>query len=386
MDIKELYNDYIADTYVRFPVVLDHGSGALFWDEAGKKYIDLGAGIAVNCFGCCDPEWIAAVEAQLHKLQHSSNLYYTIPQAKLAEMLCTRTGMKKIFFGNSGAEANECAIKCARKYSSDKYGPNRFEIVTLRNSFHGRTLATLAATGQDSFHVSFGPFPEGFRYVPANDLDALKKALESGTVCAVMMEMVQGEGGVIALDKDYVQRAAALCAEHDALLVIDEVQTGNGRTGTLYAFEQFGITPDIVTTAKGLAGGLPFGCAMMGEKVKDTLTPGSHGSTFGANPVCAAGALSVLSRIDSRFLSDVRRKGEFIRSELTGAEGVKSVSGLGMMVGVETVRPAKEVADRCLERGVLVLTAKTRVRLVPPLNIDDALLAEGLRILKDVVR
>ena len=386
MDCMELGNTYLANTYARFPVVLDHGSGALLYGEDGKKYIDLGAGIAVNSFGCCDPGWVSAVEAQLHRLAHTSNLYHTAPPAKLAQMLCERTGMKKVFFCNSGAEANECAIKCARKYSSDRYGPDRFEVVSLRNSFHGRTLATLTATGQDALHVSFGPFPEGFRYVPANDAGALEEALDSGSVCAVMMELVQGEGGVIPLEKDYVQRAAALCEEHDALLIIDEVQTGNGRTGTLYAFEQYGVKPDIVTTAKGLAGGLPFGCAMMGEKVKNTFTPGSHGSTFGGNPVCAAGAVYILSHIDGALLAGVRRRGDFIRDELTGAEGVKSVSGLGLMIGVETLRPAKEVADRCLQNGVLVLTAKTRVRLLPPLNIDEGLLAEGIRILKEAAR
>lgn len=384
MDIIELDKEYVANTYTRSPFVASVGSGAIITDENGKEFIDLGSGIGVNAFGACDGEWIKAVETQLHKLQHISNLYYTEPQAQLAKLLCEKTGMKKVFFGNSGAEANECAIKCARKYSSDKYGAGRSTIVTLTNSFHGRTLATLSATGQDNMHVHFAPFLDCFKYAPVNDFEALAAMCDS-TVCAVMLEIVQGEGGVIALDKDYVTAAAKLCAEKDILLIVDEVQTGNGRTGSLYAYMQYGIMPDIVTTAKGLAGGLPLGCAMLGEKVKDTLTAGTHGSTFGGNPICAASALSILSRLDETLFTEVCRKGEYIRSELTGAKGVKSVTGLGLMVGIEADKDAKAIAAECLQQGVIVLTAKTKVRLLPPLNIKQEELIKAIQILKGVI-
>ncbi|MGI5986324.1 MAG: aminotransferase class III-fold pyridoxal phosphate-dependent enzyme, partial [Oscillospiraceae bacterium] len=318
MDIKQLDNTYIANTYSRASFVAMSGKGALVRDEDGKEYIDLGSGIAVNSFGICDDEWTHAVEEQLHKIQHISNLYYTEPQARLAQMLCERTDMKKVFFGNSGAEANECAIKCARKYSSDKYGARRSTIITLIDSFHGRTMAALSATGQESMHVHFGPFLEGFKYAPANNFAALE-ALCDGTVCAVMLELVQGESGVNPLDKAYVDKVAALCAERDILLIVDEVQTGNGRTGSLYAYMQYGIKPDIVSTAKGLAGGLPLGCTMLGEKVENTLSAGTHGSTFGGNPICAAGAISIISRIDDALLEEVKKKGEYIKSELEKA-------------------------------------------------------------------
>ncbi|NLH00637.1 MAG: aspartate aminotransferase family protein [Clostridiales bacterium] len=384
MDTKQLDNTYIANTYSRFPLVAVSGQGAVITDENGKEYIDLGSGIAVNSFGICDDEWISAVETQLRKIQHISNLYYTEPQAALAKLLCEKTGMKKVFFANSGAEANECAIKCARKYSSDKYGSGRSTIITLTNSFHGRTMATLSATGQDSMHIHFGPFLDGFNYAPANEFPAFE-ALCDETVCAVMLELVQGEGGVNPLDKEYVSAIAKLCSERDILLIIDEVQTGNGRTGTLYAYMQYVIRPDIVTTAKGLAGGLPMGCAMLGEKVQDTLTAGTHGSTFGGNPICAAGALSILSRIDDKLLSDVRKKGEYIKNELEGAPGVKSVSGLGLMLGIETEKDAKETALQCLEQGVIVLTAKNKVRLLPPLNIKQDELKKAIQILKGVI-
>ena len=384
MDIIDLDKTYVANTYARSPFVALNGNGAVITDENGREFIDLGSGIGVNCFGACDSEWINAVEAQLHKLQHISNLYYTEPQALLAKLLCEKTGVKKVFFGNSGAEANECAIKCARKYSSDKYGAGRSTIVTLINSFHGRTLATLSATGQDSMHVHFAPFPEGYKYAPANDFETLE-AMCDGSVCALMLEMVQGEGGVIPLDKDYVAKAAKLCAERDILLIVDEVQTGNGRTGSLYAYMQYAVTPDIVTTAKGLGGGLPLGCAMLGEKVKDTLTAGTHGSTFGGNPICAAGALSILSRLDDALMAEVSKKGEYIRAELEGAKGVKSVTGLGLMIGIETEKDAKAIAAECLEQGVIVLTAKTKVRLLPPLNIKQEELEKAIRILKGVI-
>ena len=384
MDIIELDKTYLANTYARAPLVASLGKGAQICDNGGKEYIDLGSGIGVNAFGACDDEWIKAVEAQLHRLSHLSNLYYTEPQVELAQLLCEKTGMKKVFFGNSGAEANECAIKCARKYSHDKYGEGRSTIITLTNSFHGRTMATLSATGQDAMHVHFGPFLEGFINAPSNDFPALE-ALCDDTVCALMLELIQGEGGVIPLDKAYVASVAKFCAERDLLLIIDEVQTGNGRTGSLYAYMQYDVLPDIVTTAKGLAGGLPMGCAMLGEKVENTLSAGTHGSTFGGNPICAAGALSIISRLDEKLFSEVRKKGEYIQSELEGAVGVKSVTGLGLMLGIETERDAKEIAQECLEKGVIVLTAKSKLRLLPPLNIKQEELEKAIQILKGVI-
>ncbi len=384
MDVKELDKAYIANTYARAPLVAASGKGALVLDENGKQYIDLGSGIAVDSFGVCDEEWIAAVSRQLHKLQHISNLYYTKPQVELAQMLCERTGMKKVFFGNSGAEANECAIKCARKYSSDKYGGGRNKIITLEGSFHGRTMATLSATGQEAMHVHFGPFLDGFVHTPPDDFTALCAACDD-SVCALMLELVQGEGGVRPLDKQYVSAAAKLCSERDILLIVDEVQTGNGRTGSLYAFTQYGITPDIVTTAKGLGGGLPLGACMMGEKVKDTLCAGTHGSTFGGNPICSAGAVSILERLDEELFSQVRAKSEFIFSALEGASGVKSVSGMGLMIGIECQKPAKDVVYECLSQGVIVLTAKSKVRLLPPLNIEMNELEKAIKILKGVL-
>ena len=385
MKIREMDSTYIAHTYGRANLLAQQGSGATVYDETGKKYIDLGSGIGVNAFGVADPVWVAAVTEQLGKMQHLSNLYYTEPQAKLAQLLCEKTGMKKVFFGNSGAEANECVIKCARKYSHDKYGDGRATVVTLINSFHGRTMATLTATGQDAMHVHFGPFLPGVKYVPANDFAAMEEALADKSVCAVLMEMVQGEGGVIALDKDYVQKTAALCAEKDILFAVDEVQTGNGRCGSLYAWMQFGVTPDLFSTAKGLGGGLPLGACLMGEKCADTLVAGTHGSTFGGNPVCCAGAISVLERLDADMLAAVQAKGENIRAALNGAKGVLGVSGLGMMVGIAVEKPAKEIVAACLEQGVIALTAHEKVRLLPPLNITDAELDEALEILKGVL-
>lgn len=384
MDIKELDKKYIANTYRRSPLFAKRGHGAAVFDEDGREYLDMGSGIAVNTFGLCDSQWIDAVTEQINSLAHLSNLYYTEPQIKLAEMLCQKTGMERVFFGNSGAEANECAIKCARKYSSDKYGDSRYKIVTLVNSFHGRTLATLSATGQEAMHVHFGPFLEGFVNVPANDFDALEAACRDD-VCAVMMELIQGEGGVNVLDKGYVAAAARLCAEKDILLIIDEVQTGNGRTGSLYAYNQFGIKPDIVTTAKGLGGGLPLGSCMLGSKVKDTLGPGTHGSTFGGNPVCCAGALSILSRLDDGLFAEVTRKGEKLKELLLDIPGVKSVSGLGLMLGLELEKSAAETAAKCLEQGLIVLTAHEKLRLLPPLNITDEQLEKAAEILKGVL-
>lgn len=386
MSITKLDNEFVASTYGRFPLELREGMGAVAYDTEGKEYIDMGTGIAVNTFGFSDAEWVIAVTEQLTRLQHTSNLYYTEPCAKLAELLCKRTGMKKVFFGNSGAEANECAIKTARRYSFQKYGEGRSTIVTLKNSFHGRTITTLAATGQDSFHTEFGPFTEGFCYADANDIESVITLAKENNVCAVMMELVQGEGGVMKLDESFVKEVADFCNENDILLIIDEVQTGNGRTGSLYAYQQFGITPDIVSTAKGLGGGLPIGACLLGEKVKDTLTPGSHGSTFGGNPVVCAGAYNIISRIDDELLANVKKQSEYIFTELSSAEGIKSVSGMGLMIGLETEKDAKEVVKKCREMGVLVLTAKQKVRLLPPLNIDDETLEKAVMIIKEAVK
>lgn len=384
MNTKELDNQYVAHAYGRFDVALTKGQGSTLYDEDGKKYIDFGSGIGVTAFGINDPVWTKAVEEQLHRVQHTSNLYYTAPCAKLAQLLCEKSGMKKVFFGNSGAEANEGAIKFARKYSFDKYGAGRSTIITLVNSFHGRTITTLAATGQDSFHTVFDPFTPGFKYCPANDIEALQAAA-TDDVCAVLFECVQGEGGVNNLSQTFVNAIAKLAKEKDILIAVDEVQTGNGRTGTYFAYQQYGITPDIVTTAKGLGGGLPIGAVLFGEKLQDTMTPGSHGSTFGGNPVVAAGACSIVERIDDDFLSEVQRKSEKIRTALAKVNGVQSISGMGLMLGIETDKPAGEVAKACLANGLLILTAKTKLRLLPALNISDAELDEGLEILKGVL-
>ena len=384
MNIKELDNEYVAHSYGRFDVVLKEGKGSTLYDENGKKYIDFGSGIGVTAFGIGDEEWKKAVTEQLDKLQHVSNLYYTSPCARLAQLLCEKSGMKKVFFGNSGAEANEGAIKFARKYSFDKYGEGRNTIITLVNSFHGRTITTLAATGQDSFHTTFGPFTQGFKYCPANDIDALNK-MATDDVCAVMFECVQGEGGVNNLDYDFVKAIEKLGREKDILVVVDEVQTGNGRTGKYFAYQNFDIMPDIVSTAKGMAGGLPMGAVLFGDKVKDVVTAGSHGSTFGGNPICAAGACSIVERIDDEFLDEVYEKSEYIKNYLMSINGVQSVSGMGLMLGVEIEKDAKAVANECLANGLLVLTAKTKIRLLPALNISKAELDEGLNILKEVI-
>ena len=384
MNTKELDNEYIAHTYGRFDVVLKNGKGSTLYDENGKKYIDFGSGIGVTAFGIGDEEWKNAVEEQLDKLQHVSNLYYTAPCAELAKLLCKKSGMKKVFFANSGAEANEGAIKFARKYSFDKYGEGRSTIITLENSFHGRTITTLAATGQDSFHTVFGPFTLGFKYCPANDIDTLNK-MATDDVCAIMFECVQGEGGINNLDDAFVKAIEKICNDKDILMVVDEVQTGNGRTGKYFAYQNFDVTPDIVSTAKGMAGGLPMGAVLFGEKVKDTATAGSHGSTFGGNPICAAGACSIVSRIDDAFLEEVNRKSEYIKSYLSKVKGVKSISGMGLMLGIETNKNAKDAANECLKKGLLVLTAKNKIRLLPALNISQAELDEGLKILKEVI-
>lgn len=385
MDIFSQDKEYIANTYGRLPVEFVSGKGSVLRDSEGKEYIDLGSGIAVNIFGIADDEWVSAVTSQLTKLQHTSNYYYTEPQADLAKQICERTNMKKVFFGNSGAEANECAIKTARKYGNKVLGFENPVIITLKNSFHGRTVTTLTATGQDVFHKDFGPFTPGFVYAEANNREELLHLSEENDCCAVMMELIQGEGGVMALDKDYVEYARELCTEKNMLLVIDEVQTGNGRSGCLYSFMNYGIQPDIFTTAKGLGGGLPIGVAVLGEKVKYILTAGDHGSTFGGNPVCAAGALNVFGRIDDELLKSVKEKSEYIISELKDLDGVEGISGMGLMLGIKTKKDAKAILKECLNRGVLVLTAKDKVRLLPALNIPMAELKKGIEILKEVI-
>ena len=385
MDIFSQDKEYIANTYGRLPVEFVSGKGSVLRDSEGKEYIDLGSGIAVNIFGIADDEWVSAVTSQLTKLQHTSNYYYTEPQADLAKQICERTNMKKVFFGNSGAEANECAIKTARKYGNKVLGFERPVIITLKNSFHGRTVTTLTATGQDVFHKDFGPFTPGFVYAEANNREELLRLSEENDCCAVMMELIQGEGGVMALDKDYVEYARELCTEKNMLLIIDEVQTGNGRSGCLYSFMNYGIQPDIFTTAKGLGGGLPIGAAVLGEKVKDILTAGDHGSTFGGNPICAAGALNVFGRIDDELLTSVKEKSEYIISELKDLDGVDGISGMGLMLGIKTKKDAKAILKECLNRGVLVLTAKDKVRLLPALNIPMAELKKGIEILKEVI-
>lgn len=386
MNIQEKDQKYIANTYARFPLTLVKGKGSLVWDEDGKEYIDLSTGIAVNTFGIADDEWLDAVTAQLHAIPHTSNLYYTEPDAKLAELLCEKTGMKKVFFSNSGAEANECAIKAARKYAADKYGAKRNVIVTLKGSFHGRTITTLAATGQDTFHNDFLPLTEGFAYASPNDMSELKAIVKENDCAAVMFEIVQGEGGVNPLDKEYVKAVADLAKENDMLLICDEVQCGNGRSGELYAYMNYGITPDVVTTAKGLAGGLPLGATLLGEKVAGVFTPGTHGSTFGGNPVCCAGALSILSRIDRNVLDGVKARSEMVFSKLDGADGVVSITGMGLMLGIQTQKPADEVVAKCRENGVLVIKAKSKVRLLPALNIPLDELEQALDVLADACK
>ena len=382
MNIKQLDEEYIAHTYARFPIQIASGKGALAVDENGKEYIDLGAGIAVNTFGYADEAWIRAVTEQLAKCQHTSNLYYSEPCAKLAELLCRRTGMKKVFFGNSGAEANECAIKAARKYAADKKGKDTYTIITLKNSFHGRTITTLAATGQDVFHKDFTPLTEGFVYAEPNDLDSVRELVKAHKTAAILFEAVQGEGGVMPLEKKFVTGLAEIAADNDILLMADEVQTGNGRTGKLYAYMNYGVTPDVVTTAKGLGGGLPIGACLLGEKVKDTLTQGSHGSTFGGNPAVCAGAYNILSRIDDTLMDEVREKSAYVFDALRGTPGIRSVTGMGLMIGILPEKPAGEVIDLCREDGVLVIKAKDRVRLLPPLNIPKELLEKAVAVIK----
>ena len=386
MSFMNMDQAYVANTYKRFPVEIVSGKGSRVVDVNGKSYVDMGSGIGVTAFGFGDEAWTAAVTEQLGKVQHTSNLYYTEPCAKLAKLLCERTGMKKVFFANSGAEANECAIKVARKYSAMKKGADCYTIVTLINSFHGRTLTTLAATGQDHFHKDFQPLTPGFVHVPANDIDALKAAVAENKVAGIMMEVIQGEGGVNALDQIYLMEADKLCKENDIPFIIDEVQTGNGRTGKLYGYMNFKISPDIVSTAKGLGGGLPIGACMMNEKMENVLTFGDHGSTYGGNPVCCAGALSVIERLDDAFLGKVKRRSGYVMASLYGAPGIEGVSGMGLMIGIKTTAPAGEVVKRCMEKGVLCLTAKDKVRLLPALNIPMDDLEYAVETIKEICK
>ena len=385
MNTKELDNKYIAHSYGRFDVCIVSGKGSTLFDESGKKYIDFGSGIGVTAFGACDDEWTKAVTEQLSKIQHTSNLYYTEPCAELAEILCEKTNMCNVFFGNSGAEANEGAIKFARKYSFDKYGEGRSTIITLIDSFHGRTITTLSATGQECFHTTFAPFTPGFKYCPANDIECLNKMI-TDDVCAIMFECIQGEGGVNNLSNEFVKEIEKIANEKDILMIVDEVQTGNGRTGKYFAYQNFDITPDIVTTAKGLGGGLPIGAVLFGEKLKNTVTPGSHGSTFGGNPIASAGAISIVKRIDDDFLLAVSEKSKYIKNEIAKWKNVENISGMGLMLGILTNKDAGEIAKESLEKGLLILTAhKNKVRLLPALNISFAELNEGLDILKEVI-
>ena len=384
MNTFELDKEYIAGTYGRFPVEIVGGQGSILYGGDGKEYIDMGSGIAVNTFGACDSVWADAIKEQIGKIQHTSNLYYTVPCARLAEMLCLRTGMKKVFFSNSGAESNECAIKVARAYAEKKKGKGHHTVITLKNSFHGRTLTTLAATGQDKFHADFLPLTDGFVHAEANDIESVKALAEKYDCAAVMIEVIQGEGGINVLTENFVKELRAYTEEKDMLLIVDEVQTGNGRTGKLYGYMNYGITPDVFSTAKGLGGGLPIGATLLGEKVKDIFTPGSHGSTFGGNPVCCAAALSVISRLDDAFLAEVCEKSEFIRRSLENADGVASVTGLGLMIGIEpSKRKTPEIIASLIEHGVLVLSAKDKIRLLPPLNIPFSVLEKAIEIIKE---
>ena len=381
-ELKQAATDAFMPTYARFDAAIESGHGATLRDVNGHEYIDFTSGIGVNALGYAHPGWVSAVSAQAARLQHVSNLYYTAPQTALASALCARSGFARVFFANSGAEANECAIKLARKYSFDKYGEGRGTVVTLENSFHGRTLATITATGQSDYHKYFLPFPEGFAYTPADDIAALDSAL-GNDVCALFIEVIQGEGGVLPLSEDFLRAARALCSERDILLINDEVQTGVGRTGKLFAWEHSGVKPDILTSAKGLGNGLPIGACLCGEDLAGVLTAGTHGSTFGGNPVVCAGSLEVLNALDDAMLAAVTEKGDYLRARLSAFEDVEAVRGRGLMLGVKLkTQSAKEVAARCVENGLLILTAKDYLRLLPPLVITREEMDEGLGILE----
>ncbi len=386
MSIKEIDKQYIAGTYDRFPIEIVSGKGSLVYDDEGNEYIDMTSGIGVTSFGIADDEWKNAAIEQINKVQHMSNLYYTQPCAELAKVLCERSGMKKVFFANSGAEANEGAIKAARKYAAEKHGEDCYTIVTLSNSFHGRTITTLSATGQQHYHEMYHPLTEGFRHTTVNDIYEFIALISKIKVAAVMIECIQGEGGVITLDYDFVKELREVTAQKDILLIVDEVQTGNGRTGKLYSYMNYDIVPDIVTTAKGLAGGLPIGAVLLGEKVKDVFGFGDHGSTFGGNPVCCSAALSVINRIDDKLLNSINEKSQYIKDELKSVNGVEDISGMGLMLGIKTVKPAKEIVKICMDNGVLCLTAKDKVRLLPALNIDTDALKKAVNVIKEACK
>ena len=386
-NIKDIDKEYIAGTYARFPVEIVNGKGSYVYDETGKEYIDMGSGIGVTSFGIADDKWVEAVKEQLSKVQHMSNLYYTSPCALLAKLLCEKTGMSKVFFSNSGAEANECAIKVARKYAAKKKGADCYTIVTLRNSFHGRTLTTLAATGQDHYHELFNPLTPGFCHIDAGDEIYELEALGAHKkIAAVMIECVQGEGGVVPLKKEFVKSLSEYCKKNDIILIVDEVQTGNGRTGKMYAYMNFDIEPDIVTTAKGIGGGLPLGAAILSKKVENVLSFGDHGSTYGGNPIACAGGISVVERIDEKLLGEVNEKSKYIFDTLSSSDGIETVSGMGLMIGIKTKKPAIDIVKKCIEKGVLCLTAKDKVRLLPALNIPFDVLKKAIDIIKDVCK
>ncbi|MBQ3355878.1 MAG: aminotransferase class III-fold pyridoxal phosphate-dependent enzyme [Oscillospiraceae bacterium] len=383
MDIFELDRRYVAHTYSRFPLEIVSGKGSLLRGSDGREYIDMGSGIAVNIFGVGDERWKRAVTQQLDSFQHCSNLYYAEPVARLAQMLCEKTGMERVFFANSGAEANECAIKVARKWAAEKKGADYCNIITLKQSFHGRTLATLAATGQEIFHKDYQPLPGGFLYAEVGDREGLETLAREHPCAAILFECVQGEGGVMPIGQAWADAMREIAQKYDLLLLADEVQLGNGRSGRLYGYMEYGLQPDVVTTAKGLGGGLPLGAAILGARVADVLQPGSHGSTFGGNPVCCAGAISILNRIDEELLHGVKERAAYIVRELTGAKGIKNVSGMGLMLGFEPEKPARAFAELALSKGVLVTTAKQKIRLLPALNIPMDLLEKAAQILKD---
>lgn len=385
--IKTLDHQHIAQTYGRFDLALSHGKGCLVWDFEGKQYLDFTSGIGTNSLGWAEESWVSAVVNQASKLQHVSNLFYTEPAAKLSEKLTACSGLKRAFFCNSGAEANEGAIKAARKYSFDKYGKGRSTIISLQNSFHGRTISTLSATGQDTFHQFFFPFTEGFEHLPANDISALKTRLAQGDVCGVMIEIVQGEGGIFTLEEEYLDTLQQLCASQDILLMIDEVQTGIGRTGKFLAYQHFNLQPDLVTLAKGLGGGLPIGAILFGEKCQNTFGKSDHGSTYGGNPVCCAAANAVLNKLTPTFLADIKVKGDKLRSALLTLPKVKSVSGLGLMLGIEFEEGIKatDVVNQGIQKGLLTLTAKHKLRLLPPLIISHEQIDEGIKILSEIL-
>lgn len=384
-NIKNLDKEFIMNSYNRFNIVIQKGKGSTLYDIDNKEYIDFSSGIGVNSFGASDDMWINSIVKQLSKIQHTSNLYYSIPQVELAELLIQKSKMKKVFFSNSGAEANECAIKACRKYSKDKYNlDNRFEIITLNNSFHGRTMATLTATGQDVFHKHFDPFLEGFKYVELNNINDLKNKVNENT-CGILIETIQGEGGIVLIEKNFILEIEKICNEKDILFMIDEVQTGIGRTGYFFSYEEYNVKPDIVTTAKGLGGGLPIGATLFNEKTENVFSYGDHGTTFGGNLLSCSGAISIVNRIDNNFLLDIKEKSRYFINEISKYKNVEYISGKGLMLGIKTNKKSRELAEQCLEKGLIVLTAKDKVRLLPPLNITYGEINKGLKILKEVI-